>query len=370
MIADDVRRSLLSPMLALGALWALIIALPPGNGGITDLGLYAQAGDALAGGRLPYRDYFFEYPPLAGPLFAAPIALWDYREGFGALMLLFGWAMQVAVGGGWRAWALAAMPLVFGTLLTERFDVAPAALTVIGVVALGRGRTRAGFAVLGLGIALKGFPIVVAGVAIAWLAGRGRHREALGGGLVCLAVAAVCWLPFAVLAPDGVVDALRFHAERPVQIESTPASLLEQIGGARIDDAFRSHGLTGGPAETVEVLSTLALLTALLTIAWLAWRRPTPGLALPALAALLAVAALGKVLSPQYLIWLAPLLVLVPARVAIPGAAAIAATWAYYPDHYGDLVAGTDTAVAVVALRNGLLVVALSQALVLLARGR
>jgi uncharacterized membrane protein len=357
-------------MLALGALWTLVVALPPGAGGITDLGLYAQAGDAFADGRLPYRDVFFEYPPLAAPLFAAPLALWDYREGFAALMLVGAWAMQAAVGGGWRAWALVALPLVFGTLLTERYDVAPAALTVVGVAALERGRTRAGFVVLGLGVALKGFPIVVAAAAVAWLAGRGRHRDALAGGAICLAVAAACWLPFVVLAPDGVADALRFHAERPVQLESAPASLLEQLGGTRIDDAFRSHGLTGGPAETVELLSTLAMLLALAAVGWLTWRRRGGGLALPALASLLAVVALGKVLSPQYLIWLAPLLLLAPARVAVCGAAAIAATWAYYPDHYADLVAGDDTAVAVVALRNLLLLAALTQALVVLARRR
>ena len=142
-------------MAALTALWVLIVALPPSNGGITDVVLYARVGDALVGGGIPYRDFFFEYPPLAAPLFAAPETLWDYREGFAALMLPFALALQVAVGGGWRAWALAGLPLVFGTLLTERFDLAPAALTLSGVVLLERGRPRTGFAVLGAGIALK-----------------------------------------------------------------------------------------------------------------------------------------------------------------------------------------------------------------------
>jgi uncharacterized membrane protein len=346
-------------MAALAAGWALIVALPPGNGGITDLVLYARTGDAVAGGSVPYRDFFFEYPPLAAPLFAAPQALWDYREGFAAVMLVFGWVLQVAVGGGWRAWVLVALPLVFGTLLTERFDLAPAALTLAGVVALERGRTRTGFAVLGLGVALKGFPIVVAAVAVAWLAGRGRNREALAGGALCIVVAGVCWLPFVIVAPDGVADALRFHAERPVQIESGPASLLEQLGGSRIDVSFRSHGLVGGSAGAVEWLSTLALALALAAIAWLAWRRRGGGLAVPALGALLAVVALGRVLSPQYLLWIAPFLLLVPLRVATAGLAAIAATWAYYPDHYADLVAGDDTAVAVVGVRNLLLLLAL-----------
>jgi uncharacterized membrane protein len=355
-------------MAALGALWALIVALPPGNGGITDLVIYARAGDAIAGGELPYRDFFFEYPPLAVPLFAAPQALWDYREGFAALMLLFGWALQVAVGGGWRAWALVALPLVFGTLLTERFDLAPAALTLAGVMLVERGRVRSGFAVLGAGVALKGFPIVVAAVAVAWLLGRGRAREAMLGGLVCLGVAAACWAPFVVTAPNGVGDALRFHAERPVQLESSPASLVEQLGGSRIDDTFRSHGLVGGPAETVEWLSTLAMLLALAAVAGLTWRRWRSGLALPALAALLAVVALGKVLSPQYLLWIAPFLLLVPMRIAVPGLAAIVTTWVYYPDHYSDLVRGDDAAVAVVGIRNLLLLVTLALALAELRR--
>ena len=204
--------------------------------------------------------------------------------------------------------------------------------------------------------------MVVAAVALAWLVGGGRAREAAAGALICCAVVAACSLPYVLVAPDGVADALRFHAQRPVQIESAPASLLEQIGGARIDDRFRSHGLVGGPADTVEALSTLALLAALAAVAWLTLRR-RGDLALPALAALLALLAFGKVLSPQYLLWVTPLLLLVPLRVAVPGLAAVVATWAYYPGHYRDLVAGNDTAVAAVALRNVLLLLTLATAM-------
>src|SRR6185503_17551722 len=66
-----LRASVLVTPLLLGAL-----AVPSGGlfrgAKFRDLHLYRQYGDALLDGRIPYRDFFVEYPPGAIPLFAAP----------------------------------------------------------------------------------------------------------------------------------------------------------------------------------------------------------------------------------------------------------------------------------------------------------
>jgi uncharacterized membrane protein len=95
-------------------------------------------------------------------------------------------------------------------------------------------------------------------------------------------------------------------------------------------------------------------------------------LVLGALGALLVVIALGKVLSPQYLIWLAGLLVLAWAHgervVAALGGIAIYLTSAYFPQHYADLLLRDDRVILTVAARNLALCAALGLVLTRLAR--
>jgi hypothetical protein len=97
-------------------------------------------------------------------------------------------------------------------------------------------------------------------------------------------------------------------------------------------------------------------------------------LVLGALTAVLAFAALGKVLSPQYLLWLVPLAALafawrLHALAAALGAAAVL-TQLEFPARYFDLVAREPVAVALVVLRNIALLTALALALRELVRGR
>jgi tetrahydromethanopterin S-methyltransferase subunit E len=88
-----------------------------------------------------------------------------------------------------------------------------------------------------------------------------------------------------------------------------------------------------------------------------AGRRPEPRqLVLAALAACTAFALLGKVLSPQFLIWVVPLGALAFAwrMHALAAAVALAAllTQIEFPAHYFDVVARETPAIALVAARN------------------
>jgi hypothetical protein len=375
----------LAPAAALVAMFVLVTTTGPlADTSISDLYVYQRYADAVLDGARPYAALGFEYPPLAlGPIVLPDLGHPDpagYEVAFGALMLTAALAVQAVLAGlaGRRAaWLCVALPLLTGALLRTRLDLVPVAMLLAGLLLVVRARPVAGMAVLGVATATKLFPILVAGLVVVWLLAAGRRRDAVRGGLAFAAVVAVACLPF---AGDGFLDQFRFHLDRPVQIESTPASVLWAVGGSEITggpvrpDRFKSNGLDGGAADAVALGFALALAMTLGVIGGiLSGRRDEASLQRAVLAALLAFVALGKVLSPQYLIWLLPLAALSWVRgdravaVLIAGAAAI--TQVYFPGRYFDLVGGDDGVAVLVALRNVLLLLALALALRALTRG-
>jgi len=382
---------LAAPALALSVLYGLATTVGPfSDTTVNDLFVYRTYADLLAAGQLPYLDFGFEYPPLAA------LGLWlaglpgrdeaTYAVSFALLMAPFVLAIQwlaARLAGGGRArvtvaWLLVLTPVLIGASLRTHFDALPVALALAGLLALARERTSIGFALLGLGTMTKLFPALLAATAIVWLVARGERRAALRGAAIFVVVLLVAIsLPF---AGDGYVDALRFHRDRPVQIESTPATVLFALGGSEVTgtnlrpDRFKSNGLDGGAAETVARLFAVALALALVAILALAARRPdVRQLVLCGFAAVLAFVALGKVLSPQYVIWLAPFAALAwvwrERIVALLTAGAIVLTQVEFPSRYFDLINEQTDVIAIVAVRNALLLTALAVLAVALARG-
>jgi uncharacterized membrane protein len=231
---------------------------------------------------------------------------------------------------------------------------------------------------LAVGTMTKLWPAAIAAVAVAWLVGRGERRAAIRSAVIFAVVCLAIGVPFAV-AGDFPSTMVEFHAERPVQIESTAASVLEVVGGTHVtgdpftQDRFKSNGLAGGPADLVLVLSSAALVLSSLAIVAVAARRPShDGLVLAALAVTLAFVAFGKVLSPQYVCWLLPLAALAFGRGALLGPALVAGaslvTQVWFPGRYFDVVHQEWWAVTAVAVRNALLLLALAATARALAR--
>ena len=227
--------------------WALTLWVAPwSDERVNDLFVYRGFAEPLLDGALPYRDFAFEYPPLAAPLIALPglvgtgeetfrwaFALWTLAGG-AAVVLLCG-ALARATGGDPRRamFAAALMPLLCGALVRTHFDVFPVAILLGGLLLLCIDRPRAGLAVLGLGAMTKLFPLVAVPVAIVWLVGRGHRREAWQGALACAATMAVVALAAVAASPDGAADAVRYHLDRPVQIESSPAMVVLGLDARR-----------------------------------------------------------------------------------------------------------------------------------------
>ena len=270
------------------------------------------------------------------------------------------------------------MPLLCGALVRTHFDVVPVALTLGALALLAGGRPRSGMAVLGLAAMTKGFPIVAAPVALAWLAVRQGRRVAVQAAAALLAGLAIPAAAALALSVDGSRAALEFHLERPVQIESLPASgllLLAQLGAEepRTVASHRSDGLEHALSELL-VIGCLLAMVAVIAVMAIRGARGTRELVLASLAAVAAFAALGKVLSPQYMVWLVPLGALAFAwrMHALAAAVALVAllTQVEFPARYFELVDRETFPVLVVALRNLVLLVVVVLALRALGRGR
>jgi hypothetical protein len=343
---------------------------------VNDLFVYRTFAEPVLAGELPYRDVAFEYPPLAAPAIALPGVIGTGEDAFrvafaawtlaaaAAVVLLCG-ALARATGGDARRAVLGAalMPVLCGALVRTHFDLFPVALLLAGLLLLCLERPRAGLAVLGLGAMTKGFPLVAVPLALVWLFARGLRREAWQAGLACAAVlAAVAGAALAV-SPGGAVDAVTYHLDRPVQIESSPALVLlgldaTGLGKAESVSSHRSDGLLHPAGDAIASLFSAAFvaLVAFMWV-WLGRRRRTPReLVIATLSAVVAFALLGKVLSPQFLIWVLPLGALAFAwrMHALAAAVAVAAllTQVEFPAHYFDVVAREPLAIGLVVLRN------------------
>jgi len=331
---------------------------------ILDTVEYYRYGNAIVHGHVPYRDFAVEYPPGALPVFTLPALAYAgfsfYNRAFQILMALCGVGALLAMTVALRslgasvqrtaaALAFAALaPLVLGSVILYRYDLWPAALTVAGLAAILAGRERLGFASLGLGIAAKVFPAVVLPPALVYVWRTRGRRDAL----ICLglaaAVVALVLVPFLALAPGGLWDSVVHQTTRPLQIESLAAGVLlaaHQVGGLSItmESSHGSQNLVGSLPHALGTVSTVLLVAALLAI-WLAAARgpATPERLLRySAASLVAFVALSKVLSPQFLIWLIPIVPLVRGRRGLVASAllglALLLTQLWFPIRYWDL---------------------------------
>jgi Glycosyltransferase family 87 len=356
---------------------------------VLDTPIYQRYGNAIARGEVPYRDFAVEYPPGALAVFALPgpaepgsdqNVTRGFRRTFETLMWICGAAALIAMafvlraqrappGRVWGALAFTALaPLAVGSVILSRFDLWPAALVAAAVAALATGRWRLGSVVLGLAVSVKLYPAVLVPLAVAsaW------RREGRRAGLLALALvvgaAAVVFLPFFVLAPHGVWESISGQLRRPLQLESLGSAVLlvshHVFGtGVTVESSHGSQNLAGaGPDALAAVLT--ALQAASLLWIWTAYARGRIGLVQAAAAALTAFVAFGKVLSPQFVIWLIAMIPLVPGRRGLKAmallAAALVLTQIWFPFRYWDLANHLDATVSWLVLARDVVLVALA----------
>jgi hypothetical protein len=339
---------------------------------VLDTPVYQRYGNAIAHGNVPYRDFAVEYPPGALPMFALPgfaqpghdqDVTPGFRHAFETLMwfcgalALLGMAIVLYAERArrlqvWSALLFAALaPLAIGSVLLSRYDLWPAALVVAAIAAYVLERLRIGSGLLGAAITAKLFPAVLVPVAVIYAWRRAGRREALVClGVICLVVAIV-FAPFVALAPTGVWHSLTGQLGRPLQIESLGAALLiaaHHLWGHPVttETSHGSQNLAGHGAHAFATVLTVAQALALLAV-WTLFARSRATreqFVLACAASLAAFVALGKVLSPQFLIWLVPVVPLVRGTRGLQASALLGAalvlTQIWFPFRYWDYVNG------------------------------
>ncbi|HVU75964.1 MAG TPA: glycosyltransferase 87 family protein [Gaiellaceae bacterium] len=304
---------------------------------LVDWPTYQAYGDAIWNhGRVPYRDFAVEYPPGALPVFVAAAPFDDYATAFAWLMAGCGALLVVACSFVRLEAAVytALAPVLVGSLILSRFDLWPSLLLAVALAALLAERHRLGWAFLGAAVAAKLWPLVVVPLALVWSIRRGRGWAALAGA----AVVAAAFVPFLVLSPGGVWHMLSGQASRPLQIESLGAALFTTFGQPRVVSTHGSQNVAGHGA--VGALFSLAE-AAVLVVLWVGFARGPADrerfLRYTAAAAC-AFVALNKVLSPQYLIWLIPLVAFVRGARGVAALAlltlACVLTQVWFPHRY------------------------------------
>ena len=382
--------------------WALLHHWFYAHHQLVDTPTYEHYGHAIRDGLAPYRDFAVEYPPGALPMFALPglaepgsnqQVSAGFRRAFETLMWMCGAVALTAMAvvlrvlrrsdlNVWGALCFAAVaPLLLGSVILSRFDLWPAAICAAALAALVSNRLRLGHALLGLGITAKLFPVVFVPLGVAYVWKREGRREALTCFALLAGVVGAVFLPFVVLSPGGVWHSLSVQLNRPLQVESLGASLL-LVGhhvfgfGLAGETSHGSQNVAGSAAGVLAVATTLVQVGVLGWI-WTSFARGRgdgEALVRSTAAALCAFVALGKVLSPQFLIWLIPIVPLVRGRRGLWASALLAAalvlTQVWFPFRYFRLALHFEAGLSWVLLARDLALVAITMLLAFTLRRR
>jgi len=267
-------------------------------------------------GALPYRDFFFEYPPLFVLSFyligvlSAVTRLTDISavNFFVAIPIFYSlYLLLVPRERFWSAWLL----LLFLVVPSHSsFDYMPAVILVISLLLARRGWVVPSLVLINLAIGWKVIPIVLLPFII--LLGKNWREKFIYSAFSAFLLA----LPYLVVSvlggASGLLRFFSFHFWRGVQWESVPAIpyliYLLKVGASPADIRFESvYDRLGSWVVAVFSLFFLANYF-LLFKKWLSIPRRRPSLLkgevfnLSALVLLLWIVT-SKLLSPQYLIW-------------------------------------------------------------------
>ena len=284
-----------------------------------------------------------EYPPFVLVIFSLPliVPLFYYQLVFAVLMALISaliyWLLLRY--GPHRAALAFAFYLFIGAwaISQERFDLVPAALTLLSLIAAERKHWTSAYVALAFGFLLKIYPILfLPALFIAeqqdahtfyipakvhtlktlpgefWHTLQGTQQWRWKNALLFFALLLAITGFFALFDFNGaVLSQVSYFANRPLQVEST-SSILLWLGTftgfpVHIVFSFGSINMVSALGGIVSNLLAILFVVGYIYVIFLQWRGELDILQ-TSLSLLLVFIATSKVFSPQYLIWVIPLL--------------------------------------------------------------
>ena len=287
-----------------------------------------------------------EYPPFALVFFAIPRLFvdtaWGYNVAYVAEVLVFMVVGLLLVSklaermGHDQKKAMlvyAILMLLMLEFVVDRYDIFPAILTLASFYMFASKRHGCACLLLAVGAMTKLYPAVLFPLYLLYLAYGRQWRDAAVSCVAflgtCVLIVGVAW----IINPELITNFLSYHTDRPLQIESVPASvvyLLSMFGLTDVwiqpfadPDSFGSDNLMGPlPDAVASVMMPLMVVLILAVYAYYAVLRPRGVrdddlrlIGLAAVAVLMLFMVANKVFSSQYLIWaVAPIAFVVASR--------------------------------------------------------
>ena len=298
----------------------LVLPYPEGKWLKGDVDLYNFWAKGLVKGIFPIEDSMWQYPPLAGVVFAIPQWLFgNALTGFIVFMIVIDLLILItllitglnrfkfnspstSLNGLSGAWFWVLWPILMGPLALTRFDVVPTLFALLALIALSNKKIRpylSGF-LLAIGALVKLWPMLL------FVIYPKKVMMKVSASFVSTLVLVILFMSTWSV---GFTNFLNNQTSRGLQVESIAATpfVLAKLFGANVEYPFRYGSLEVQAAFATEIGFLLNLFTLIVFIILFVMNYQNKlnylNLVDKALVIVMISIALSRVFSPQFWVW-------------------------------------------------------------------
>jgi len=306
-----------------------------------DVALYYKYSTNIAEGKLPYREFSLEYPPLGlVPMvlphlitLGVPITYFTYVCLFAFQNLVYSLIIMIILMGITKhaqpARAVSPIMAAYTQIIIVQapslfwhYDILPVLLSVAGLYAVLARRSAFAGVMMGLSIAAKLYAIVLLPVFFIYYIVSKETRAMCWFFCGCILSLGFAFPPFLLIDSSGLLASFAYHHSRGLQLESFPAGVLSLLHTAGMLDVLVEYKYgawhISSPLSHMVVniisISFLGVWAVTLTCCYLVFRKQyrlhgavsLQSLIAYLVMALLALLMFSKVFSPQFILWLLP----------------------------------------------------------------